>query len=233
MVVPLFTGSDATGDAVAADVLVGKTFSNATANGITGTRELVPVHKSGEEKCTYDYDPPNNSWQWDTNCTNASRPPGQDGELQLGVAYPSPRFTDNGNGTVTDNMTGLVWLKDASCFGQRTWLDALTDTAQLNSGECGLTDNSSAGDWHLPSVIELQGICHYGYYGPAISNAAGTARWIEGDAFLGVQTYYYWSSTNNAGNPNYAWSVFIGLGVVYANAKSAEVYHVWPVRGRE
>ena len=35
-----------------------------------------------------------------------------------GVAWPNPRFTDNGNGTVTDNLTGLIWLKNANCFGK-------------------------------------------------------------------------------------------------------------------
>ena len=40
-----------------------------------------------------------------------------DGDLERGVASPSPRFSDNGNGTVTDNLTGLIWLKNANCDG--------------------------------------------------------------------------------------------------------------------
>ena len=40
---------------------------------------------------------------------------GDDGALQKGVAWPNPRFTDNGDGTVTDNLTGLIWLKNANC----------------------------------------------------------------------------------------------------------------------
>jgi len=42
---------------------------------------------------------------------------GDDGDLEKGVAWPDPRFMDNGNGTVTDNLTGLIWLKNANCFG--------------------------------------------------------------------------------------------------------------------
>ena len=42
---------------------------------------------------------------------------GEDGELQMGVEWPVPRFTDNEDGTVTDNLTGLVWLKNAIRFG--------------------------------------------------------------------------------------------------------------------
>ena len=40
----------------------------------------------------------------------------QDGHLQLGVTWPNPRFTKNGDGTVTDNRTGLVWLRNANCL---------------------------------------------------------------------------------------------------------------------
>ncbi len=42
---------------------------------------------------------------------------GDDGDLERGVALVTPRFTDNGDGTVTDNQTGLIWLKNANCFG--------------------------------------------------------------------------------------------------------------------
>ena len=35
---------------------------------------------------------------------------GQEGHIQPGIEWPIPRFTKNGDGTVTDNLTGLVWL---------------------------------------------------------------------------------------------------------------------------
>ena len=59
---------------------------------------------------------------------------GDDGDLQRGAIWPNPRFTDNGNGTVTDNLTGLIWLKNADCFGQRSWSDALSDCNSLGAG---------------------------------------------------------------------------------------------------
>jgi len=50
---------------------------------------------------------------------------GEDGEYQMGVAT-TPRFTDHGNGTVTDNLTGLMWTKDAQQIpGTMTWQSAL------------------------------------------------------------------------------------------------------------
>ena len=56
---------------------------------------------------------------------------GQDGEIQAGVEWPFPRFTDNGDGTVTDNLTGLMWLKDAGCIVNVTWQGALDAVAKL------------------------------------------------------------------------------------------------------
>ena len=43
---------------------------------------------------------------------------GQDGDIQAGVAWPNPRFTDNGDGTVTDNLTGLMWTQNANPAGK-------------------------------------------------------------------------------------------------------------------
>ena len=61
----------------------------------------------------------------------------------VGVAWPNPRFTDNLNGTVTDILTGLTWLKNASC-GTGLWAAALSFCNALEHGQCGLLDDSSA-----------------------------------------------------------------------------------------
>jgi len=58
---------------------------------------------------------------------------GQDGEYQAGVSV-DPKFTDNGDGTVTDNLTGLIWLRDANCFGLTNWTSALSDANTLADG---------------------------------------------------------------------------------------------------
>ena len=62
-----------------------------------------------------------------------------DGALQKGVAWPIPRFTDNINGTVTDNLTRLIWMKNANAFGTKTWADALTTANGLKSGVASRT----------------------------------------------------------------------------------------------
>ena len=83
---------------------------------------------------------------------------GDDGDLQKGAAWPDPRFTDNNDGTVTDKLTGLVWLKDASCIGKKGWPDALAASNSLASGLCGLSDNSKAGEWRMPNINELNSL---------------------------------------------------------------------------
>ena len=154
---------------------------------------------------------------------------GDDGDLKKGVKWPNPRFTDNGNGTVKDNLTGLIWLKHASAFGLRTWEQALSDANPLASGSAGLTDGSVAGDWRLPNVKELESLIDFAYFGPALSSASGKSKWTNGDAFIGVQSYLYWSSTTYSNETTDAWSVGLNVGDVYGGNK-ANAACVWPVR---
>jgi hypothetical protein len=84
---------------------------------------------------------------------------GDDGALERGVAWPVPRFTDNDDGTVTDNLTGLIWLKNANYLAAtKTWADALIACNTLADDGTTLTDGSSAGDWRLPNIKELHSL---------------------------------------------------------------------------
>ena len=161
--------------------------------------------------------------------TSYSATGGEDGDLKKGVAWPNPRFTDKGNGTVTDNLTKLIWLKNANAFGVRTWEQALSDANTLSSGSAGLTDGSMAGDWRLPNRKELESLLDFAYYGPALSSASGMSQWTSGDAFIGVQSSIYWSSTTYSGYTAGAWGVDLSDGSVSYGGK-ANTYYVWPVR---
>ncbi|MCP4351951.1 MAG: DUF1566 domain-containing protein [Desulfobacterales bacterium] len=209
---------DGTNGAVASDVLNGKTFWGLTSGAWgqqTGTVSVTapdpaPVEKTGQ---------------------TVSYRTGDDGDLQKGVAWPSPRFTDNGNGTVTDNLTGLIWLTNADCAGATVdwntavnYADALYDGCTScfgTAGDCGLSDGSTAGQWRLPSVEELYSLIDFGQYSPALSS---------GYPFTGVQSYYYWSGSTYASNTSYAWTVGLSNGYVYYSVKTFTNY-AWPVRG--
>ena len=58
-------------------------------------------------------------------------------------------FVDNGDDTVTDRVTGLMWQKDGSSEGM-TWADAKEYVNKLNSGQFG-----GHSDWRLPTIEEL------------------------------------------------------------------------------
>jgi hypothetical protein len=186
---------------------------------------------------------------------------GQDGEYQTGAAWPTPRFTanvdNNGdgdctdtgercNGTVTDNLTGLIWLRNANCVGKiesrDSWATALGYVVQLNTSgtmngnDCGDTSNkgSHQTNWRLPNIRELHSLIDYAYFSPALSNGAGDAKWTEDDVFSNVQLSSYWSSstatldiTTQAGT---AWFVSFNYGGIFIGGKENR-YSVWPVRG--
>jgi Protein of unknown function (DUF1566) len=185
------------------------------------SRPPAPVARTGQTTC-YDL----------AGVVIACGGTGQDGDLLKGAVWPNPRFTDKGNGTVTDNLTGLVWLKNANCatINPATWSNALVNANTLASGACGLTDGSVAGDWRLPNLEELQSLIDYNYSNVALSNAAGTGQWAEGNAFSGVQQQQYWSSTTYPYSPLSAWYVHLYYGWVGAFQKN-QAYYVWPVRG--
>jgi hypothetical protein len=84
---------------------------------------------------------------------------GHDGEVQAGAMLA---YVDNGDGTVSDANTGLMWEKlsdDGSIHDKDTvfiWDDAFVKVATLNSGSfAGYTD------WRVPTVKELQSIVNY------------------------------------------------------------------------
>jgi hypothetical protein len=147
--------------------------------------------------------------------------PKDDGNLKKGVTSPTPRFTDNGNGTVTDKLSGLIWMKNANAFGQRTWTQAMSDANGLKSGSADLADGSEAGDWRLANLRELQSLADYSKVSPALP---------ENHPFTGVMTTYYWTSTTYAYNTDGAWTIGYADGYASAYYKT-DSYYVWCVRG--
>jgi len=154
--------------------------------------------------------------------------PGDDASMAKGVAWPSTRFTDNSDGSVTDNLTGLVWLRDANCYLATPWTSAVSEVHALASGQCSLTDGSKAGDWRMPNLIEMESIIDASAANPALT---------PGHPFRNVSTTPYWTSTSyfggQSGSPN-AWAVRLTDGIyvndTVQNAKTGSL-GVWAVRG--
>ena len=150
--------------------------------------------------------------------------PRDDGHYQRGVVWPHPRFANNGDGTVTDNLTGLIWLRDANCSlfnAPRTWYDSINIIIpQLEDGFCQLTDGSSPCDWRLPNRSELLSLHHMGNHPPLPSE----------HPFTNVVDDNYWSSTTWRISDGTAWYVDMDDGIVHILSKS-EARYIWPVRG--
>jgi len=183
-----------------------------------------------------------------------------DGVVALQTAEASCRnagnaiYVDCGNGTVTDNRTGLVWLANADCLGGGVdWFTAMEFVAGLAdmpadsaaaAHDCGLSDGSSPGEWRLPSRAEWQAMVgdadSLGCSPTITSNHPGgiTPCWSAGCntlglcAFSDVQSGFYWSSTSNVtSNLTAAWSVTLFDGDLLASASKINNLRVWPVRG--
>ncbi len=116
------------------------------------------------------------------------------------------RFVDNGNGTVTDTQTGLMWTQNANMFGGLNWHDAMS--------RCSSFSISGIGGWSLPSKVELEGLSH---------------AMQGGHPFAGVQSTSYWSHTIFTDNLEGAWFVNMRSGFVYVDIMSS-FRNVWCVR---
>lgn len=144
------------------------------------------------------------------------------------------RYNDCGNGTVTDSVTGLIWLKDPNCLMSATWDDATKKVANLKNGDCMLTDGSAPGDWRLPTNKEWEAtmapakslMCSY----PTMTDDEGKACIKNGkSSFTDLESDYYWSSTPNEGSGR----IFVG-DLDHGNILSVDApngQRVWPVRG--
>ncbi len=103
------------------------------------------------------------------------------------TSYGINSFTDNGDGTVTDHATGLMWSRDDSGLGM-IWEDALAWARQKNQ-ENYLGHN----DWRLPNAKEIQSIIDY-------SRAPGTSGSAAIDPVFNIT-----GITNEGGQPDYPW----------------------------
>lgn len=149
------------------------------------------------------------------------------GQVQAGAQWPEPRFLDNGDGTVTDTMTGLMWLKDGACLNRTNWSGALITIAEMNENpgryNClGYTANYP--DWRVPNVRELESMLNYGAY--------DSSDWLNSNGFLNVKSSSYWTSTVAASAGIQGWKIDMKQAKVLPVKMRAKLY-IWPVRNAQ
>ncbi|MBL4760729.1 MAG: DUF1566 domain-containing protein [Mariprofundaceae bacterium] len=134
------------------------------------------------------------------------------------ASTPTSQFTDHGNGTVTDNKTGLMWkqcsegLSGVNCatgtVAVYTWKAALLAVQTLNMGVgfAGFTD------WRVPNIKELDSIVEEQCRLPAINSVIFPATPVNN---------WYWSASPYAGLATHAWFVNFNDGLDSAFLKSS------------
>lgn len=149
---------------------------------------------------------------------------GQDAEFQPGTPLDEPRFSDNGDGTITDLSTGLIWCKDASIGGAaQTWTDSLTLAENAQDGMYGLSDGSVPGDWRMPNYNELRSILVPSFAEPSVSNIEGTApNGSSGtDSFSNLVNSTYWTSTSDSLLNGFSRDINLGYGQMSRTGKTS------------
>jgi hypothetical protein len=159
-----------------------------------------------------------------------------------------PHFMDNGDGTVTDNQTGLMWEQKTGTVGVLTftdwhdvnnvyswsggtpfadgggslYTDFLNQLNGLTIGGSGAACFAGYCDWHIPTVGELRSILSEQF--PACTSDPCI------DPALGPTQGSYWSSTTFQHFPADAWYVYFVSGAVNITGKSGNL-HARAVRG--
>ena len=124
----------------------------------------------------------------------------QDGALDTGCPDDDDRFTDNNDGTITDECTGLMWAQESAGGGDGTgnynglWCEAVAFANELNL--------ATHTNWRLPSIHELQSLVDHDLITPSIN-----------PLFL-TTPLAYWSSTLLFGTESEAWVVEFDRGGV-------------------
>jgi hypothetical protein len=108
-------------------------------------------------------------------------------------------YTDNHDGTVSDDVTGLVWQQTAPTSNN------FTQSASMNY--CKTLTLGGYHDWRLPSMIELISLIDFGRASPC----------IDTDYFPGAPANAFWSSTPAANSTLLAWGVTFLYGEVGTN----------------
>ena len=130
--------------------------------------------------------------------------------LSIGARADAPRgqYTDLGDGTVRDNLTGLVWQQAVDARPQK-YANARLYCLDLTLGGSSV--------WRHPSVLELQSIVDETLWNPS----------IDPTFFPGTRATQFWSASSVAGFPGYAWSV----DFVYGEARDVDVSASHHARG--
>jgi hypothetical protein len=125
---------------------------------------------------------------------------------------PTSAFTDNGNGTVTHSLTGLMWKQCAQGQSGANCSTGSTGTMTWSAALAAARNEVFAGnsDWRLPNKKELESIVETCGYNASINQTIFPATFASN----------FWSGSSYVSNPAYAWNVYFLDGPTYALNKT-------------
>jgi len=123
--------------------------------------------------------------------------------LMCKPAVKMQHFKDNGNGTITDVITGLMWESKPS-IKKMNWYEAM-DYAK-NFRLAGYSD------WRLPTEPEYHKLIEH-------SDRTNKAVWLNVNGFRNVLPHRYWSSTTLGGYQDTAWYLDMSCGFILHDKK--------------
>jgi hypothetical protein len=182
-----------------ADLVAANIKNGVNLFGVTGSVSAGGLQKTGQTIC---YNTPGS--------VIACAGTGHDGELQNGVARS---FTDNGDGTITDNLTGLMWEKQSDDGGIHdkdntyTWDAAFASKLVTLNGGGGFAGHT---DWRVPNIVELESLKNFGAVSPAVYSAFNTncAATCTVTTCSCTKSYTYWSSSTYQSGPTLVWTLY-------------------------
>jgi hypothetical protein len=153
------------------------------------------------------------------------------GTNQDGAYIVNPMsFTDHGDGTITDNVTNLLWQK---CTLGLSGSTCATGAATLYQQYDSSTACASLGTgWRVPTIYELRTIVDYGLTTLLIPHTNNYIPAINATYFPNTEANVYWSSTAYAYQPNEAWYVNFTDGATLHNYMGTS-YYVRCVKGQK
>ena len=131
-----------------------------------------------------------------------------------------PDLTDNNDGTVTDNLTGLIWEQktEKSEQGIYTFNEAVSYCDNLSLG--------GSDDWRIPTRSEFSTILNLGTISPALDT-----NYFPDYTYAAANGVYYWTSSEYHDDPSQVWKIQISFGISEAVTSQAPPYKVRCVRG--
>lgn len=128
-------------------------------------------------------------------------------------AEKKSEYKDNGDGTITDSGTGLVWIKDAG----------VKASSRVKASEyCAGLKTGGYSDWRLPTVKEFATMISPSHGNEELRRILGVWGFVNiGD--------FYWTLLGDATFDDFAWNVDTGFSPMPADKKKNNF--VWPVRG--